>query len=105
MSEAAVKTKANVPMAGDPAPWFYQRTSANPRFAFSSSAGRYIALCFCGSTDEPQSRVAISAALTRTDLFDDNMASFFTISNDPGDQSAGRLANRTPGFRVCWDFD
>lgn len=105
MSEAAVTTKANVPMAGDPAPWFYQRTSANPRFAFSSSAGRYIALCFCGSTDEPQSRVAINAALTRPDLFDDNLASFFTISNDPGDESAGRLANRTPGFRVFWDFD
>ncbi|WP_082400795.1 2OG-Fe(II) oxygenase [Gemmobacter sp. LW-1] len=101
----AFAISATMPLPGDPAPWFYQRTPANPRFAFDTTAGRHIALCFLGSTRDAQAQAAIRAVLARTDLFDDEHACFFAVSNDPGDEAQGRLANRTPGFRVFWDFD
>ncbi len=36
-------------LPGDPAPHFWQATSANPRYAFHTAAGRYIVLCFYGN--------------------------------------------------------
>ncbi len=90
---------------GDPAPWFHQRTSANPRFAFDTVAGRYIVLCFFATASDAHSRAAIDAALARRDLFDDRRASFFGVSLDPSDESEKRVADRAPGFRFFWDFD
>jgi predicted 2-oxoglutarate/Fe(II)-dependent dioxygenase YbiX/peroxiredoxin len=91
--------------AGDPAPWFYQRTSANPRFAFDTVAGRYIVLCFFASAGTPHGRAAIDAALARNDLFNDRKASFFGVSLDPADETDNRAADRVPGVRFFWDFD
>lgn len=91
--------------AGDPAPWFYQRTSANPRFAFDTVAGRYLVLCFFATAADAQSRAAIDAALSRADLFNDERASFFGVSLDPADEQEGRIADRPPGVRFFWDFD
>jgi peroxiredoxin len=90
---------------GDPAPWFQQRTSANPRFAFDSAAGRYLVLCFFASAADSHARAAIDAALERPDLFDDQKASFFGVSLDPADETEKRIADRYPGFRFFWDFD
>jgi predicted 2-oxoglutarate/Fe(II)-dependent dioxygenase YbiX/peroxiredoxin len=102
-STSSVNRKLLLP--GDPAPIFFQRTPANPRYAFDTAAGRYLVLCFFGSAKDAQSRTALSAALARTDLFDDERACFFGISNDPNDESEARVLNRVPGFRVFWDFD
>ena len=90
---------------GDPAPWFHQRTSANPNFAFDSLGGRYIVLCFFGSAADPQSRAAVQAALSRPDVFDDTRTCFFGVSVDPADETENRVADRTPGFRFFWDAD
>jgi len=90
---------------GDPAPWFHQRTPANPRYTFDTAAGRHIALCFFGSAGDARAQAALKAVLARPDLFDDHHAAFFAVSNDPSDETAGRLTNRVPGFRVFWDFD
>ena len=92
-------------LPGDPAPSFYQRTPSNPRYAFDTAAGRYTALCFLGSAAEAQSQAALRAVLERPDLFNDDHTAFFAVSNDPGDETETRLANRLPGFRVFWDFD
>jgi len=92
-------------LPGDPGPVFYQRTPSNPRYAFDTAAGRYLVLCFLGSAKDAQSRAALSAALSRGDLFDDERACFFGVSNDPTDETKARLANRVPGFRFFWDFD
>ncbi|NKQ87510.1 2OG-Fe(II) oxygenase [Rhizobium ruizarguesonis] len=97
-------TYANI-LPGDPAPWFHQRSSSNPRFAFDTVAGRYIVLCFFASASHPQSQAAITAALKRRDLFDDNKASFFGATVDPSDEAEQRVADRYPGFRFFWDFD
>lgn len=93
------------PMPGDPAPDFTQRTPSNPRYVFNAAAGRYLVLCFFGSAGDAQSRAALEAALARTDLFDDERACFFGVSNDPEDEAQARVANRMPGYRFFWDFD
>lgn len=92
-------------LPGDPAPTFKQRTPANPRYSFDTAAGRYLVLCFFGSARDVQSQGALSAALARTDLFDDERACFFGVSNDPADETEARVTNRVPGFRFFWDFD
>lgn len=94
---------ARVPMAGDPAPAFAQRTPQNPRYNFDSAAGRWLVLGFFGSAADPAAHAALAALAARPDLFNDEHASFFGVSNDPADE--GRLANRIPGYRWFWDFD
>jgi peroxiredoxin len=104
MPEAPM-TVSTLPRPGDPAPVFFQRSPANPRYSFDTAAGRYLALCFIGSANDPRSQAALAQVLARQDLFDDDHAAFFVVSNDPTDEQAQRLNNRIPGFRVFWDFD
>ena len=92
-------------LPGDPAPTFRQRSPANPHYAFGTAAGRYLVLCFLGSAADQRARAAVAAVLARPDLFDDDHAAVFAVSNDPGDEAQARLGNRAPGFRVFWDFD
>lgn len=98
-------TVSRLILPGDPAPSFFQRTPSNPRYAFDTAAGRYLVLCFLGSARDAQAQSALKAVLGRPDLFDDDHAAFFSVSNDPGDEADRRLDNRLPGFRVFWDFD
>jgi predicted 2-oxoglutarate/Fe(II)-dependent dioxygenase YbiX/peroxiredoxin len=90
---------------GDPAPNFIQRSVANPRYAFSSAAGRYLVLCFFGSASEAHAEAALKAAYGRSDIFNDDRACFFGVSIDPEDETSGRVTNRIPGYRHFWDFD
>jgi peroxiredoxin/predicted 2-oxoglutarate/Fe(II)-dependent dioxygenase YbiX len=90
---------------GDPAPSFYQRSFANPRYAFNSAAGRYLVLCFFGSGADAQAQAAVQGAYDRPDIFNDPNASFFGVSIDPEDETSGRVTNRLPGYRHFWDFD
>lgn len=90
---------------GDPAPWFYQRSGSNPRYAFDKTAGRYIVLCFFASAADPQGRAALEAVLANRRHFDDFRASFFGVSVDPRDESEGRVRDSMPGLRYFWDFD
>lgn len=90
---------------GDPAPSFIQRNTSNPRYVFDSAAGRYLVLCFFGSSADHHATVALNAAYARHDLFNDQHACFFGVSNDPLDEAEGRVAARIPGYRHFWDFD
>lgn len=92
-------------LTGDSAPWFRQRSLANPNYAFDTAAGRYITLCFYGSAADPHAREAIAAARARGDIFDDFRSSFFGVSNDPGDEAERRVAEFYPGYRFFLDFD
>lgn len=92
-------------LPGDPAPYFFQATSANPRFAFHTAAGRYLVLCFYESGAKPETQAAVAAVRARPDLFNDHMVSFFGISCDPEDQATGRIQDTYPGYRHFWDFD
>ena len=90
---------------GDPAPWFHQRSSSNPRYAFDTAGGRYIVLCFYGSAADPPGRAAIDAVMASGACFDDTHVAFFGVSVDPGDESEKRVQERIPGIRFFWDFD
>ncbi|NUB44397.1 2OG-Fe(II) oxygenase [Fertoebacter nigrum] len=90
---------------GDPAPYFTQRSSVNPRYALDTAAGRYLVLCFYHSAAHPAAQRALAAAHARPDIFNDDFACFFGISTDPEDESAARVANRFPGYRHIYDFD
>lgn len=90
---------------GDPAPWFKQRSFANPRFTFDIVAGRYLVLCFYASAGDAHAQAAIQAVRSRPELFDDTLASFFGVSLDAHDESEHRVANHVPGYRYFWDFD
>lgn len=94
-----------IPLPGDPAPWFEAATSDNPRYGFDTVAGRYVVLCFFGSTHIPQGAAALQAALARQDLFAPDRAVFFGVSTDPNDLAAARAAERPPAMRIFWDFD
>jgi len=92
-------------LPGDPAPWFVQRSFANPNYSFSTAAGRYIVLGFFGSAADDQSRSSLAAVMNKKDFFNDERGSFFGVSNDAGDELKRRVANSLPGYRFLWDFD
>ena len=90
---------------GDPAPWFYQSSTSNARYAFDSVGGRYVVLCFLGSAADAQAQAALAAITAARQQFDDVRACFFGVTMDPTDRSDGRLAESMPGIRFLWDFD
>lgn len=90
---------------GDPAPWFKQRSTSNPRYVFDTVAGRYIVLCLFGSAADPLSRSALEAVTRARAVFDDGFASFFGVSADPADEQQRRVRESLPGLRFFWDFD
>jgi len=90
---------------GEPAPWFYARSSCNPRFCFDSIGGRHVLLAFLGSAADPDSRMLEQAVQEHRQLFDDERVSYFRISRDPEDESLARITQQKPGLRVFWDFD
>jgi predicted 2-oxoglutarate/Fe(II)-dependent dioxygenase YbiX len=90
---------------GDPAPWFHQRASGNPRFAFDTAAGRYIVLCFFASGGDAAAKAALDAVAAHRDLLDDERACFFGVTMDPTDETTGRLRESLPGIRFFWDLD
>lgn len=85
-----------------PAPWFEARTAANPRFAFSSVAGRPVVLCFFGSTRSDGVAQLLHGVLASGE-FDDERACFFGVTTDPDDEKLGRVRDRIPGVRFFFD--
>ena len=92
-------------LPGDPAPWFRQRCGSNPHYAFDTTAGRYLVLCFFGSAGDEAGRGAVAAAEANRELFDDDKCCFFGVSVDPEDEAAARVRQMLPGLRYFWDFD
>jgi peroxiredoxin len=91
---------------GHPAPWFRVASSSTPRFHFDVAAGRYVVLCFLGSSRNRRAASVVRPALKQhRALFDDHNVRLFFVSNDPDDQKLGRLRESLPGIRHIWDFD
>lgn len=93
-------------LVGDPAPDFDCPSTNNPKFHFSSAAGRYLVLCFYGSAGIEKNAKAI-AFLTgdMRHYFDDEKISFFGISIDQADKEQVRVKQMVPGIRYFWDFE
>jgi predicted 2-oxoglutarate/Fe(II)-dependent dioxygenase YbiX/peroxiredoxin len=111
MTEAAVAPPPLQPayralQVGDPAPWFRQKSTSNPDFAFDTVAGRYIVLCFYGTGADEIGRGALAAFQEQhRSLFDDDKIALFGVSVDPADLAQGRAKQILPGIRHFWDFD
>jgi len=105
MSKPAASPSYNALTVGDPAPWFRQRTAANPSYVFDLAGGRYILLCFFGSAGEAAGCAAIDAVSSQEQRFDDHRIAFFGVSVDPADEGEQRVTERIPGIRYFWDFD
>jgi predicted 2-oxoglutarate/Fe(II)-dependent dioxygenase YbiX/peroxiredoxin len=106
MSAAAETSTENRYIAlapGDPAPWFHQRSTTNPRYVFDTAAGRYIVLCFFVSAGTPEAQAAIEAVEANRRFFDDENACFFGVTLDPADER--RVKESIPGLRYFLDFD
>ena len=88
---------------GDPAPWFTAPTRANPRFVFSSVAGRYIVLMFVTSHGSDSAQAALKAVRGQRKLFDDDRVALFGVTGDPADVVDARIKDEVPGIR--WFFD
>src|SRR4051812_46365738 len=76
---------------GDPAPWFTAPTRANPRFVFSSVAGRYIILMFVPSYASDEAQAAMKAVHAQRGLFDDDKLALFGVTADAGDVVDARV--------------
>lgn len=88
---------------GEPAPWFIGRNPNNPRYDFSSVAGRPVLLSFLGSSADAEGAALLAAIDAAAARFDDERLCFFGVSGDPAD--AARLADRIPGRRFFLDAD
>jgi len=91
--------------AGDPAPWFNQRSMANPNFAFDRVSGRFVVLCFYLSAADEGGRQMLSFLDDNRALFDDHLRVFFGVSIDPADLAERRIAESMPGIRHFLDHD
>ncbi|MEZ0260620.1 MAG: 2OG-Fe(II) oxygenase [Alphaproteobacteria bacterium] len=90
--------------AGDPAPWFVGRETINPQYRFDTAGGRYIVLCFFGSSRNPMAQSLFKDLLNKQrGMFDDAKISFFGVSVDTGDE--GKLKESIPGIRFFHDND
>lgn len=92
-------------LVGQPAPWFQANSTTNPKFSFSTVAGRYVLLCFLKSSQEKASQKVLKNLTSYRNIFDDRFCSFFGVSIDPEDQKLSRLQQQIPGIRFFWDFD
>ena len=88
---------------GDPAPYWIAATDANPRFVFSSLAGRYVLLGFLGSAGRPGTAETL-ASLNATTLNGDHACALL-VSIDPADREQSRIPHNLPFWRGVWDFD
>jgi predicted 2-oxoglutarate/Fe(II)-dependent dioxygenase YbiX/peroxiredoxin len=93
-------------MIGEPAPWFHASALAgNPRYAFDTTAGRWIVMLFAGQAARPELGPALELLAANRDLFDDANVCFFGVTIDPADAEQGRIAQLLPGVRWFLDYD
>lgn len=105
MNEQTSKEQYVALAPGDPAPWFHQRSTGAERYAFDTTAGRYIVLCFLMSAGHSSAKPALDAVARHRAMFDDVRACFFGVSIDPTDEKENRLVESIPGIRHFWDFE
>src|SRR4051794_29414472 len=91
------------PLPGEPAPWFHAVSAVNPRFAFSSVAGRYTLLAFVGPAGGRSAATTAQAmqALCAEGLLDDANRCAFLVTLGPVAPQGPQ--DRIPGLRVLAD--
>lgn len=95
----------SMPRTGEPAPWFTCRSPVNPRFHFDTLAGRFIVLCFFGTSTNDIARRTLASLRSRCQHLDGIDCSLFGVSIDPQDELNGNAQETLPGIHFFWDFD
>lgn len=98
-----MSSRTSALQVGEPAPWFWGRTSTNDRFAFHTAAGRYVVICLFASAAEPVAAEVLTRLGDMAERFDDKHLTFFGVSGDADDERLARVADRRPGMRYFWD--
>ncbi|NKE43746.1 2OG-Fe(II) oxygenase [Roseomonas frigidaquae] len=90
---------------GEPIPAFHARAASNPRFAFDTTAGRWLMVLIPGSLAQDGLGQRLAAAITpHAARFNLDHAYLVVIGTDAEDERAGRITDG-PGRRVLWDDD
>lgn len=102
---AAISSSHPMPglLPGEPVPAFHARSAGNPRFAFDTTAGRWLMVLIPGSLGSPALGQSLAAAIApHAGLLRIEHAYLVVIGTDPEDERAGRLTDGN-GRRVLWD--
>jgi peroxiredoxin len=78
---------------GDYVPWYIAHTTVGLKFVLEKFAGRYLVLCFFGSTTHPFSRRVLDDVECHCERFNGEDLVFVGVSADPRD------ANLIPGWK------
>ena len=88
---------------GEAIPAFHSRSSTTPRFAFDTTAGRWLMVLIPGSLGEPGKAERLAAMVgPHAGLLDIDNRFMVVIGTDPEDEAQGRLKDGH-GRRVLWD--
>lgn len=93
--------KFRVLSVGDPAPWVSFPTPSMDLARLDLTAGRYVVLCFFGSSAAPGALETLAVVRQHRHLFDDAKASFYGVTIDPADTA--RMKDNLPGVRFGLD--
>lgn len=86
---------------GDLAPAFFAPNPSNPRYNFSSVAGRYVLMAFLPKEETPEAVAAMAALRAARVLFDDVNRCFFGIQSNA--ETYARMQDEPPGIRWLHD--
>lgn len=89
---------------GDPAPWFVQHIDDHREYPFHLLGGRYVLMCFFGSSASPAWPTALAALKQRLHYLNAANLAFLGITIDPRDAD-GRLERPSPFISYCHDLD
>ncbi|KAA0968925.1 redoxin domain-containing protein [Aureimonas fodinaquatilis] len=102
-TSVSAEQKFKVILPGDPAPLFKQNSSLMDGFNFDKAAGRYIVMCFYGTSEQAESAAALDFIDRNRALLDSGDICLFAVSIDPEDKQRSVFARRD--IRQFWDFD
>ena len=88
---------------GTQAPWFHGHTVYNPRFSFSSLAGRFVALVFLGDFKSSIANTFINKVSKRCPLFSDEHIVRFAVTLKQQDQKNSNALKAFPKQRIFYD--
>jgi predicted 2-oxoglutarate/Fe(II)-dependent dioxygenase YbiX/peroxiredoxin len=89
---------------GDPVPWFWARSDANPTFRFSSLGGRYLVLSFLKSFSQTDSAGVFQGLMAGAQRFGAFTTALLLVTADPKDEGAS-VPESVTGVRYFFDFE
>src|SRR4051812_41578160 len=82
---------------------FQAESLVNPRFGFSTAAGRYVVLSFLGSAKTGAGAEIARVMFANADVFKDPEHYLFLVTSDSADRGNRGMLKRRPGMDVFWD--